>query len=811
MNSTSVPTAPAAGADALAWREWLRTAQPADALDRPSEPSFERHVRLARRCLHATAAFVMLAGDHPMCFSSGLDLNGTRFDPGAMSLFCAHVLSSREPVRIDDARLDVRLSGAAVVRDFDLVAYAGVPLLWQHEPVGTLCVVDKVVRRWTDDEVAVLADLAAGVATEIELRQRAELRLGRIVGAAHVGVTRLTSNGELLDANEAFVKLTGYSLQELRASGWKGITPPEYAERDREKLIQLARTGVSTAYEKEYVRKDGSRVAVLINSVRPVPSADEHICFVVDVTERKRASEALRAHVAELAQAHRQLEESYALLDTLFDKAPIGMSFVDRNTRFVRINAHLAAINQRSVADHIGRTVAEIAPQVWSTTAPLYQRALSGEAVVGVEVAARVGSSSDEQRHWLVNYYPVYVGDTIIGVGVVVLEITERKRAETALHDYAEQLKDADRRKDEFLAMLAHELRNPLAPIRNATELLRRLEVGEARSRQALDVLARQTSHLARLVDDLLDVSRVTQGKITLDRSPVQLADVLQAGVEMMRPQIDAKHQDLTVVLPHEPLTVDGDAVRLIQVVGNLLSNAAKFTEEGGKIVLTLARLDGRARIRVQDDGMGIPADLLPHVFDLFTQADRGLDRAEGGLGIGLSLVKSLVELHGGRVAVRSAGPGLGSTFDVELPLCTPAQTAKAETPSVESAARRVLVVDDNVDSAQSLATLLELQGHAVRYAYDGHAALEAAAQFRPQIVLLDIGLPGMDGFEVARRLRANVETAGAALVALTGYGQAEDRVRSKAAGFDHHLTKPVDLGELTSLIGSSQRAGQGG
>ncbi len=389
-------------------------------------------------------------------------------------------------------------------------------------------------------------------------------------------------------------------------------------------------------------------------------------------------------------------------------------------------------------------------------------------------------------------------------------EVLRRKHLE-------DELREADRRKDEFLAMLGHELRNPLAPIKNAVEILRMLGAGDARAQRAREMIDRQVRHMARLVDDLLDVSRITTGKIKLNTGPADLAAVVARATETCRPLIDSRRHEFKVVLPPEPLVVEGDAVRLAQVVGNLLNNAAKYTEEGGHIELTVEAARGEAVLRVSDDGVGISAELLPRVFDLFTQGDRSLARSEGGLGIGLTLVKSLVEMHAGTVTAHSDGPLLGSEFVVRLPLKRPSSLVPCPLPAATDrgqgtrdrgqGTRSVLVVDDNADAAESLALVLRAAGYEVRTAHDGPAALEAAAAARPDAVLLDLGLPRMDGYEVARRLRRQAGAAPPLLVAVTGYGQEENRRRAEQAGFDGYLVKPADPGEVQRLLASLRRA----
>jgi PAS domain S-box-containing protein len=388
------------------------------------------------------------------------------------------------------------------------------------------------------------------------------------------------------------------------------------------------------------------------------------------------------------------------------------------------------------------------------------------------------------------------------------LDVTERKHAEEALQE-------VNQRKDEFLAMLAHELRNPLAPIRNAGQLLRLYAKGHPRLEWVRAVIERQSRHLTRLVDDLLDVSRIVRGQITLEKSVVELSDVVHHALETSRHLLRERNQELTVSLPSDSLRLEADLTRLAQVLANLLINAAKYTPEGGHIWIEAERRGQEIVLRVRDTGVGIAPSLLPRVFDLFTQGARTLDRAQGGLGIGLTLVKRIVDMHGGRVEARSAGPGTGSEFIVRLPLLARASAEppaeQTESPETDQGARaRVLVVDDNVDAAESIAMLLSLQGHEVRSVHAPEEALQVAAAFRPHLVLLDIGLPGMDGYEVARRLRSQrIESM--RIVAITGYGQPSDRERTREAGFDQHLVKPIDPEALQSLLGSVAGKGSDG
>lgn len=393
----------------------------------------------------------------------------------------------------------------------------------------------------------------------------------------------------------------------------------------------------------------------------------------------------------------------------------------------------------------------------------------------------------------------------IIGLIGAAVDITERRRLEAQLRRQARLLRQADIRKDQFLAMLAHELRNPLAPIRNAVRLLKlQQETPDPTLQWAGDVIERQVDQMSRLVDDLLDVARITQGRITLKRAPVDLDDVITRAVETVAPQIEEYGHQLTVSLPETPIWLEADQPRLAQVLANLLNNAIKYTEPGGEIELRARREENTAEIRIRDTGVGIAPELLPHIFDLFSQADRSLDRSQGGLGLGLTLVRNLVEMHGGDVTARSAGDDQGSEFIVHLP-CLAERPSIADPELVhtgtEQAARRVLVVDDNHDVAISFACLLSSLGHEVQTVYSGADALVAADRFAPQLIFLDIGLPGLDGYETARRLRKKHPPETVSLVALTGYGDEETHRRCREVGFDHYLLKPGDLSVITRLL----------
>jgi two-component system, sensor histidine kinase len=384
--------------------------------------------------------------------------------------------------------------------------------------------------------------------------------------------------------------------------------------------------------------------------------------------------------------------------------------------------------------------------------------------------------------------------------------IRERARVEEAL-------RDADRRKDEFLATLAHELRNPLAPIRNSLHILRLSCGSEPAAGQVCEMLERQVGHLVRLVDDLMEVSRITRGKIELRLEQVELAAIIRSAVEASRPLIEVSGHQLAISIPGEPLILEADTVRLSQVFANLLNNAAKYMNKGGQICLSARKQNGQAIVSVRDSGIGINAEMLPHIFKMFTQVERSKRQAQGGLGIGLTLVRTLVEMHGGEVEALSPGLDQGSEFVVRLPLSKDQIAVEKTAPDLRASVlpnRRVLVVDDNRDAAVTLGELLGFLGAEVLVVHDGPAAIAAVSSYRPNVVLLDIGMPGMDGYEVARRIREQPEGRSLMLIALTGWGQEEDRRLASQAGFDHHLLKPADVSALKSLFMSIETSGGG-
>jgi signal transduction histidine kinase len=565
-------------------------------------------------------------------------------------------------------------------------------------------------------------------------------------------------------------------------------------EMDGFMLLEALRSGEDTravpvillsARAGEESRIDGLHAGADDYLVKPF-SARELVARVEAQLERARA---------------RSLEEAHAIrLASVFEHAPVGVAilrgpehvFEFANRQYLDLvgGRPLAGLTVRSaLPDLAGQGIYELLDVVYA----------SGEPHVGRSVRTELaGPAGPQEKFFDFVYQPlVEAGGEVTGIAVVAFDVTELTMARRA----AER---ANRAKDEFLAMLGHELRNPLAPILTALQLMRLRGVsGADRERE---VIERQVRHVVSLVDDLLDVSRITRGKVQLKRQPIELADTVAKAIEMTSPAIEERQHVLDVSVP-KGIVVDADPGRLAQVVANLLTNAAKYTDAGGRIGIRGAVEGSDAVVRVADNGVGIEPDMLPRIFDLFSQGRQDIDRSQGGLGLGLAIVRSLVQAHGGRISARSAGKGKGAEFAIAIPLAvtTGCEIPPESPPQTARAARgvRVLVVDDNADAAELLAESLRAVGHTARVAFDGPTALDEARTFRPDVAILDLGLPVMDGFEVAERLKADPELAHLHLVAVTGYGRDVDRERTRRAGFGAHLVKPVDVEHLHEWLRS--------
>lgn len=638
--------------------------------------------------------------------------------------------------------------------------------------------------------LAIVLDVSQRRAAEEALRE-SHRQFRDLADAIPQLVFMTDADGRIGYVNRGWIDYTGLNLEQCRnVTGLAAIAHSDDLHGMLERWALSRREGVEFDYQLRLRRAVDGQYRWFLS--RAVPVLDDRGRIVqwfgtaTDIEDQKRAEESLLIQNAKIRR--------------LVDSNIIGVLFADRD-RITDANDAVLALTGRDRDD------LESGRLDWRELTPPEYRAAAEKARAemldrGVCTPFPMEFSRPDGSR-----VPILIGGALIDAAVptwvcFVQDMTRIKQVE-------HELREGDRRKDEFLAMLAHELRNPLAPIRNGVEILEMAESDDDESRRwACSVIDRQARHLTSLVDDLLDVSRITRGKITLNMVPLDVATVVQAALESSRPLIQAKNHTLEIDDEPRPVRISGDATRLAQVVTNLLNNAVKYTPEGGRIRLSIGRVNSDAVIRVADNGEGLAPELIPRIFDLFEQASRSIDRSEGGLGIGLTLAKRLVEMHHGTIEVQSAGPDLGSEFLVRLPLI--ADDVDGDDDDVPNGAvaadvggrpRRILLVDDNVDSARTLACLLDQLGHTVTIAHDGPSAIDAAAACLPDLALLDIGLPGMDGFEVARRLRDGPEHAGIQIIALTGYGSEADRRRSREAGFDHHLIKPLEFGVLRRIL----------
>jgi PAS domain S-box-containing protein len=655
--------------------------------------------------------------------------------------------------------------------------------------------------RWILSKGGAVYDAAAaaarvfGVNIDITERKAADESLRR-TEALLTAVSETTEDAiyvkdldsRLLMVNPATVRLMGKPLEQLIGhTDEEFFDDPAIAHSILEHDRALIRRGQPQVFEETVETPSGHRI--MLSSKVPWRDRDGRIMGIIgisrDITERKRAEQALAGS-----------EERYR---GIVETAEEGIALHGADGTITYVNERMANMLGYSRGELVGRSSLDFVDDA------------EREAVIRSREALKDGRGFHAERRllrkdgstlWTLSNVTPQRDETGTFVGYLAMhtDISALKETGDALRDVNARLEEADRRKDEFIAILSHELRNPLAPIRFALPVLQKAGVTEAGG-EAIEVIARQVTHLTRLVDDLLDVSRITTGKIELRRDYVTLRSVIRSAVEAAAPSVAAGGHSLQLHIPDEPLWVYGDAARLSQIVTNLLDNSAKYTPRGGQLAVTVARQGDQATVSVRDNGVGIPAADLPTVFEMFHQVNR-VEKAPGGLGIGLALVKRLVEMHGGAVEAHSAGLGQGAEFVVQLPVAGDVARQAADVVAVSPTRRlRVLVVDDNADLVGMLAVFVESFGHDVRKAFDGPSAVSAAVSYRPDVVLLDIGLPGMTGLDVARELRRRAETSGARLIALTGWGQADDRRATEAAGFDAHLTKPTDPDVLEALL----------
>lgn len=654
-----------------------------------------------------------------------------------------------------------------------------------------------------DDSAAPMRDRgtvgAVLVFRDVSERRKAERersRLAAIVESSDDAIVSKSLEGIIQTWNASAERLFGYTADEAIGKPITIIIPRERLDEEREILSRLRRGVRIDHFETVRVAKDGRQLDISL-TVSPIRDAGGRVVgaskVARDITEKKRAE-------ADLARLTAESERQRRMFDTALSHTVDFVYLFDTTGRFTYANKSLLDLWDKNLEQVIGRNFFELG----------YPHDLAARLQAQIrEVIETKRSLRDESPYTSVlgtrSYEYIFVpvvgtNGEVEAVAGSTRDITERKRNE-------EDLREADQRKDEFIALLAHELRNPLAPIRNGLEVIRMSPNRTVRERSQA-MMDRQLTHMVRLVDDLLDMSRVSRNKMELRRSRVTLADAIHAAVETAGPAVEEGGHELTVSLPRAPIYLDADLTRLAQVFGNLLTNSAKYTPRGGKIWLSAERRGSEAVVSVRDTGIGIPPRFLPRIFDMFSQVERSVERETGGLGIGLALVKGLVEMHGGSVAAESEGPGKGSTFTVRLPVAehTEPNASPADVNRVKSGSRRVLVVDDNRDGAESMAEMLRLLGNEVTTAHNGLEAIRLAEEFRPDVILMDVGMPRLNGLDATRRIRAEPWGQDTRIIALTGWGQEGDREQSREAGCNGHLVKPVNLIDLEKLLAEEKR-----
>lgn len=616
--------------------------------------------------------------------------------------------------------------------------------------------------------------------------RRSEANHKRFFDSNIIGIVHYRTDGTIRQANDAFLAMLGYTRGEFErtSKSWAELTPPEWWDVNRKVVEQLQATGTVDNFQNEFFRKDGSRAAVYMGAVNHDGCRNEGIAYVLDISELRKSAQAVKDSESKFRTI------ANAMPQMVWSTLPDGYHdyYNDQWYEFTGVpygSTDGEAWNGMFHPDDQDRA--------WVR----WRHSLETGETYDIEY--RLRHRSGEYRWTLGRALPIRdeAGQIVRWMGTCT-DIHEQKLAQEAL-------RDADRRKDEFLAMLAHELRNPLAPICAAADMLRMGTPDTGLVRQLSEIVSRQAWHMTGLIEDLLDVSRVTQGKITLDQTILDVRGIVAEAVEQVRPSVDAHRHRLQVDMPPSGIQVSGDKKRLVQVLANVLNNAVKYTPNGGCITLHTEVRNDQVLLSIKDNGIGMSPELVQRAFELFVQGERTSDRSQGGLGIGLALVRSLVALHGGSVTAHSNGLGTGSEFTIALPLSSAGQKwqGQAHAPVLETAGLylHILVVDDNIDTAQVLGMLLESHGHIVRIEHHPMKALNCVSEFRPDVCLIDIGLPEIDGNELARRLRRSPEVENAVLMAITGYGQAHDQQAALASGFDHHFVKPVDSAKLFALL----------
>jgi PAS domain S-box-containing protein len=751
----------------------------------------------ADRCAYAEVedeSVYVITGD----FTRGVSSITGRWEVAAFGAQHLQDMRAGEPWVVDDAEADSRIApeDLAAYGATDIRAVICVPLHKGGRLTAAMAVHQKTARRWRPEEIRLVRAVVGQCWEALERArvsrtlQESEEQFRTLVTATSDVVYQMSPDWtemRHLDGRE-FIAST------LRPSGtWlQQYIPPEDQPRVAAAIAESMRERKPFEMEHRVLRVDGT-VGWTFSRAIPVLDGTGEVAgwfgAARDVTRRKEAEQ-------ELARVIGESERRKRLYEAILSSTPDFVYVFSLDYRVLYANPALVAM--WGAGDPVGRTFLEIGYEPWH--AEMHAREIDQVRATKEPIRGEVPfAGTTGRRIYDYIFVPVLGADgEVEAVAGTTRDVTDRKAME-------EDARDADRRKDEFIALLAHELRNPLAPIRNALEVMRLASGNPAALAEARGVMDRQLSHMVRLIDDLLDVSRITRNKMELRRSRVALSEVVASAVETARPQIDEAGHELTLSLPAVPVHLDADLTRLAQLFSNLLTNSARYTPPGGRVWLSAERKGGHVQVSVRDTGIGIPAEALGNIFDMFAQVDRPLERATGGLGIGLALVKGLVEMHGGTVTAASEGEGKGSTFTVTLPVLAdlPDTAGKdaAPEPADRGPSRRILVVDDNRDGADSLAMMLTLMGHEVETANDGIEAVEGAARLRPDLILMDVGMPRLNGLDATRRIREQPWGRAITIIALTGWGQAGDKEDSRAAGCNGHLVKPVHLPDLERLL----------
>jgi len=699
----------------------------------------------------------------------------------------------------ESTRLPVENPATKALREGVVVGLANHTILIKKD--GTDCPIDDSAAPIRNEEgyvsgcVLIFRDVTAQRLIErnrVNQLHTAQL-LASIVESSNDAIIGKTLDGIIQSWNAAAEQLFGYTTEQAVGQHISLVIPPERLSEEDQIIASLREGKRIEHYETERVRSDGQRITVSL-TISPIKDESGNVVgaskIARDVTAQKRA------------EGDRQMFVTLVENSTDF----IGICDLEGVPFFIN-HAGLEMVGLKDIEEARQTPVQEF-------FFPEDQAKIMNEFFPEVlnnghgEIEIRFRHFKTGEPRWMA-YKVLALTDAAnqpIAFATVSQDVTERRQFADDLRRLAADLSDADRRKNEFLATLAHELRNPLAPMSNMLEVVKRADGDGAVLKQAHETLERQLAQMVRLVDDLLDLNRITHDRLDLRRGEVELSSVIQQAVEVARPLVDSAGHHLIVDLPDEPILLNADRARLAQLFGNLLNNSCKYTRPAGTISLSAERVGDDVEVTVKDNGAGIPQDKLNSIFDMFMQVDRTSERSQGGLGIGLTLVKRLTEMHGGSIEARSAGEGQGSEFIVRLPVLSRDEVAAQHGPDVASESqpqRRVLIVDDNRDSADSLAMLMQITGNKTYMAHDGVEAVEAVEKYRPEVVLLDIGLPGMDGHEVCRRVREQPWGKDIIVIALTGWGQEDDRRKSEEAGFDGHLVKPVDYDKLLELLAS--------